>query len=57
MGATVSILSLPTLTVEQVGDLVAGCGDAYLPYRASFIHPVLMDNFCYNLISKTFINN
>ena len=37
MGATASISSLPSLTVEQVGDLVAGCGDAYVPYRGSLI--------------------
>ena len=38
MGGGASVSSLPTLTVEQVGELVAGCGDAYLPYRSSFIH-------------------
>ena len=32
-----SVPSLPTLTVEHVGDRVAGCGDAYVAYRSLFI--------------------
>ena len=49
MGGGASLPSLPTLTVEQVGDLVAGCGDAYLPYRSSFIHAGIDGQFLLQL--------
>ena len=41
--------SLPTLTVEQVGDLVAGCGDAYVAYRSLFIHAGIDGQFLLQL--------
>ena len=38
MGASASVIpSLTTLNVEQVGDLVAACGEEYVAYRPSFI--------------------
>lgn len=37
MGASASVISLPSLTPQQVGDMVANLGAAYEPYKARLI--------------------
>ena len=49
MGAGASVPSLTTLTIEQIGDLVAECGDDYVVYRSSFVHASIDGQFLHRL--------
>ena len=49
MGAGASVPSSSTLTIEQIGDLVADCGDDYVTYRSSFIRAGIDGQFLFRI--------
>ena len=52
-GASIPSSLLPTLTTEQVGDLVADCGDDYVAYRSSFIDAGIDGQFLHRLDERS----